>query len=211
MACVSHGWHGILQGGSEVRIRGLREAVAPPRRATGEQPLCRAVGSPSPPARPACTAKPARRQAVSARACAGAGNGGDGHDTEAEPPLVQSCAGAANGETPRASPEIQHELTRCCWVLSRALALRLAAWLHPARPSLARFYPPLRRLSPPREPGGAGQRGAVAARREATGKGNSYCRRRGSRGALPPLRPFTRWREQGAAHLASMQVEAAVQ
>jgi len=51
------------------------------------------------------------------------------------------------------------------------------------------------------------QRGEVAARREATGKGNSYCRRRGSRGALPPLRPFTRWREQG--HCPSMQVEAA--
>ena len=158
----------------------LREAVAPPRRTTGEQPSAELLARPrSPPARPACTAKPARRQAVSARACAGAGNGGDGHHTEAEPPIVQSCAGAANGETPRASPEIQHELTRCCWVLSRALRARLHV---PGRPP-ARFYPALPRLSPPREgqagsPGHAqsggrqrqpGRRRAVAARREDTG------------------------------------------
>jgi hypothetical protein len=175
--------------------------VAPPRRTTGEQPSAQLLARPH----PACTAKPARRQAVSARACADASNG------------------AANGETPRASPEIQHELARS--LLGAVTGPTLHALQVPlARsPSIqgrapARFYPPLRRLSPPREgQASARAKGGTAGSRVGDGRWLRGARtrttasrhwRRGQRGApgllvgscrLPPLRPFTRWREQGTA------------
>jgi hypothetical protein len=184
MACVSHGWHGILQGG--VRTRDYEKPL--PRRAVprGDSPSAELLARPrrrlAPPARRNRPGgRPCRHALVRARVMAGTGT------IQKQSPLSCSRArarptGRRQGRAPKSSTNSLAAVGCCHGPYARGCTSRVVPQLAFTLPSLG-FHRP-----------GRGRRAAQGTRKAGAGRGSRVGDGRWLRGARTRATASRHWR-----------------